>query len=232
MALTVENGEAVNSQNVFQHDFDGEDWQKWIIEPRPDDQGFLIRSARNVSEVLNLMGGAVAQMQPIKLYWNDNTYAQNWFFDKEAPEAPSTMASMERYVQRYGSNTDYLIVVNTFTNNVGVYVGWQGNWSTLFYWPCVTGKPSTPTITGEYTVIGRIPSFDGDTDSPALYTCYYATCFYPSYYFHSQVYYQGTQDLMDATMGWSASHGCVRLYIENAQWIYENIPDGTAVVIF
>ena len=28
------------------------------------------------------------------------------------------------------------------------------------------------------------------------------------------------------------SHGCVRLQIDNAKWIYDNIPSGTKVVTF
>ena len=111
-------------------------------------------------------------------------------------------------------------------------MGYKDHWEEIRYWDCVTGKYSTPTVKGEYTINGRLPSFDGDTDSPEWYTCYFATCFYPSYYIHSIVYYKGTQDIMDASMGVNASHGCVRLYIENAQWVYENIPDGTKMVSY
>ena len=75
-------------------------------------------------------------------------------------------------------------------------------------------------------------SFDGKMDSPEWYTCYYATEWYPSYFFHSIIYYQGTWDVLDASMGYNASHGCVRLNTDNALWIYENIPYGTKVVSY
>ena len=55
---------------------------------------------------------------------------------------------------------------------------------------------------------------------------------YPEYFFHSIIYYQGTWDIMDASMGYNASHGCVRLYTDNAEWIYNNVPLNTKVVSY
>ena len=37
---------------------------------------------------------------------------------------------------------------------------------------------------------------------------------------------------MDGRLGMHLSHGCVRLDIDNAKWIYDNIPYGTKVVIW
>ena len=34
-----------------------------------------------------------------------------------------------------------------------------------------------------------------------------------------------------SALGRKASHGCVRLRVEDAQWIYENCDDGTIVVV-
>ena len=33
-------------------------------------------------------------------------------------------------------------------------------------------------------------------------------------------------------LGSKASHGCVRLQVEDAQWIYENCDSGTVVVVY
>ena len=35
----------------------------------------------------------------------------------------------------------------------------------------------------------------------------------------------------EAVVGVRMSNGCVRLLVEDMRWIYENIPDATAVVI-
>ena len=32
-------------------------------------------------------------------------------------------------------------------------------------------------------------------------------------------------------LGTPASHGCIRLAVKNAKWLWENITDGTTVVI-
>ena len=37
---------------------------------------------------------------------------------------------------------------------------------------------------------------------------------------------------MDDRLGMHLSHGCVRLNINNAKWIYDNIPRGTTVVSY
>ena len=232
MALSIENGDAINDQRISQYESDGEDWQKWILEKSDYSDGYIIRSARNVSEVMHLTGGVPAELQPVCTYWNNGSNSQLWYFSTEAPQGYFSYSDMLNYAQSYSSATEYLILVNSTTNHVGIYSGYQGNWTCIQYWDCVTGAYATPTVKGEFTITGRVPSFDGDTDAPEEYTCYYATMFYPAYFFHSIVYYKGTKNIMDATMGWNASHGCVRLYIENAQWIYENIPDGTKVISF
>lgn len=36
----------------------------------------------------------------------------------------------------------------------------------------------------------------------------------------------------NGTLGKQVSHGCVRLDINNAKWLYDNIPNGTKVVIY
>ena len=37
---------------------------------------------------------------------------------------------------------------------------------------------------------------------------------------------------MDGRVGMALSHGCVRLEIQNAKWIYDTIPSGSTVVVY
>ena len=54
-----------------------------------------------------------------------------------------------------------------------------------------------------------------------------------SYLFHSVLYNRGSMtQIQDGTLGKQVSHGCVRLDINNAKWLYDNIPNGTKVVIY
>lgn len=55
---------------------------------------------------------------------------------------------------------------------------------------------------------------------------------YGNYLFHSVLYSKYNGSLMDGRVGIPLSHGCVRLQIDNAKWIYDNIPRGTKVVIY
>jgi lipoprotein-anchoring transpeptidase ErfK/SrfK len=38
--------------------------------------------------------------------------------------------------------------------------------------------------------------------------------------------------IQDGRLGINASHGCVRLSLSDAKWIYDNIPSGTTVVVY
>lgn len=133
---------------------------------------------------------------------------------------------MDAKAQSYSSNTNWLILVDTSRCLTSIYTGSRGNWSLNRRYACAPGKASTPTVLGEYQVYGKGYSFGHG------YTCYYYTQFYGDYLFHSSPYYVNSNRVMDPTMGVPASHGCVRLEIQNAKWIYDNIPYGTKVVTY
>lgn len=135
--------------------------------------------------------------------------------------------AMTTKAQVYSSATNWLILVDTRLNKVGVYQGARGNWREVYYWPCTSGAAATPTVKGQFTVRGKGLCFGSG------YTCWYYTQFYGNYLFHSVLYQTGSQTaLVDGRLGINASHGCVRLSLTNAKWIYDNIPIGTKVVIY
>ena len=133
---------------------------------------------------------------------------------------------MDAKAQSYSSNTNWLILVDTSRCLTSIYTGSRGNWSLNRRYVCSTGKAGTPTVLGEYQVYGKGYSFGHG------YTCYYYTQFYGDYLFHSSPYYVNSNQVMDPTMGVPSSAGCVRLEIQNAKWIYDNIPYGTKVVTY
>jgi lipoprotein-anchoring transpeptidase ErfK/SrfK len=63
------------------------------------------------------------------------------------------------------------------------------------------------------------------------YRVKYATRIKGGYYYHSVLYDPTGSYLIDGRLGMALSHGCVRLDTDNAEWIYINIPDTTAVLI-
>lgn len=133
---------------------------------------------------------------------------------------------MDAKAQSYSSNTNWLILVDTSRCITSIYTGSWNNWTLNRRYVCSTGKASTPTVIGEYQVYGKGYSFGHG------YTCYYYTQFYGDYLFHSSPYYVNSNRVMDPTMGVPSSAGCVRLEIQNAKWIYDNIPYGTKVVTY
>lgn len=105
---------------------------------------------------------------------------------------------------------------------------------------CTTGKlsgtadsPASPTPTGKWKMgarerFGKFAAFNGE------YSRYW-TQIVGGIYFHSIMF--GDRDVTELkkspfrNLGTSASHGCIRLYIEDAKWLYYNACFGTTVNI-
>ena len=109
----------------------------------------------------------------------------------------------------------------------------SGN-SILYTMYVSTGMPGWETPTGNFTVQSSRGSFLVD----ALFGggLYYYTSWSPSglYLFHSVVTTSsGTVITSEAQQLGKAniSHGCIRMSIPDAQWIYQNVPAGTTVTI-
>ena len=133
---------------------------------------------------------------------------------------------MFQWAQSYYSSTNWLMLTDTSGCRTAIYYGHHGAWRPVKEWICSPGAPATPTVTGEFTVTGKGYSFGNG------FTCYYYTQFYGDYLYHSVLYYQNSFRVMDGRLGMHLSHGCVRLDIDNAKWIYDNIPYGTKVIIW
>ncbi len=142
------------------------------------------------------------------------------------PMMPADQLAMLSRANNYSSSTGWLLMADTTNCKVGVYRGSRGHWQQVYFWDCTPGAYATPTVIGEFTVTGKGYVFGHG------YSCYYYTQFYGDYLFHSIKYYQGTFNVMDGRLGVHASLGCVRLALQNAKWIYDNIPYGTKVVTY
>lgn len=94
---------------------------------------------------------------------------------------------------------------------------------------CSTGlNDCTPH--GSYTITGRGYSFYNSREQMGAR---YYTQFWGDYLFHS-VPIDVNGNYMPAEgekLGQPASHGCVRLTVSDAKWLYDNLPNGTPVTI-
>ena len=134
---------------------------------------------------------------------------------------------MEDLAQGYSSATNKLILLNIDDRDLAIYEGSYGNWRQIFFTDVSVGSPSTPTPRGTFTVGSKGYSFDGD-----VYTCYYWTQISGDYLFHSVLYHRGTRSILDGGLNMGISHGCVRMDIEEARWLQNNVPSGSKIVIY
>lgn len=126
------------------------------------------------------------------------------------------------------SRTKYLIYVDKKSRWLNLYTGRAGNWDLIKRVRCTIGAPGTPTPSGTFHVCSKVSHF-GEGKG---YTVWHATGFIGvSYLIHSVVCYRGTKTVKDGRLGAAVSHGCVRLAIGEAKWIYDHVPHGTTVYI-
>ena len=141
-----------------------------------------------------------------------------------------TLAKMHGVANNQDSPTNYIVIVDRAAHRVGVFKGSKYNWADAKYYKCCVGKPSTPTISGTYYIKSRGKYFDTGTKG----RCWYFTQVNGNYLFHSVIYDRqpSPKKIIDNSMDAAVSHGCVRLDLENAKWIYDNIPNNTKVIIY
>ena len=141
-----------------------------------------------------------------------------------------TLAKMHGVANNQDSPTNYIVIVDRAAHRVGVFKGSKYNWADAKYYKCCVGKPSTPTISGTYYIKSRGKYFDTGTQG----RCWYFTQINGNYLFHSVIYdrQNSPKRIIDNSMDAAVSHGCVRLDLENAKWIYDNIPKNTKVIIY
>jgi len=95
---------------------------------------------------------------------------------------------------------------------------WQGDTLVKRY-PVATGAPGTPTPLGTFTINSR---FHGEM-------CGFGTCFLGLDVSWGQYGIHGTNK--PESIGYSASHGCIRMHVKDAEELYALVPNGTRVVI-
>ena len=130
----------------------------------------------------------------------------------------------------YKSDTQYLIWVSIAYQRCNVFEKKGDSWTLKRSSIVGTGASSTPTPVGVYkTTYKQRGWYTSD------YACYPVVRFYAGsgYAFHSRLYQPyNTTVLQDARIGFPISHGCIRMYDEDIQWLYDNIPANTTVVVF
>jgi len=159
-----------------------------------------------------------------------------YYFSKSTGAALGVSWNMWEKVRNSSSDTKYLIAVSKSKRRVCVYTGEKGDWKLKYYWKCTVGAPGTPTPSGSYKVpksTVRYPNKQVMFGWKEGYSCWYSTKITGPYLFHSVLYQPRSKTvLQDGRLGYALSHGCIRLALDNAYWIYKNINTGTRVIIY
>ncbi|MDP4146310.1 MAG: L,D-transpeptidase family protein [Bacillota bacterium] len=122
--------------------------------------------------------------------------------------------------------TNYFIMVDLDQHRVYIFNGSNRNWTLVNTFACSSGAYSTPTVRGHFDLGGKGEAFV----TPNQVVCKYFSQISGNYLFHS-ILYDKDGNVVDSTLGSGVSHGCIRLALENAKYIYDNIPSGTGIWI-
>jgi hypothetical protein len=135
----------------------------------------------------------------------------------------------------YESETDYLLWVNRAYQRLNVFEKCYDTetWKLIEVFIIATGGRFSMTQRGVTTIPSRTREGWYFTDTTPHYFVRPVVRFFPGtgYAFHSRPFYR-VGELRDERIGFPVSAGCVRMYCDDIWYIYNNIPDGTTVVIY
>ena len=127
------------------------------------------------------------------------------------------------------SNTNYLVFVNISEQKTYVYEGSKNDWTLAKTFTCSTGIEGKETPVGVFTVQNRAPWFFSPKYGQG--GKYYVQ-FMGNYLFHSIPFDSDKTTISDPTLGVPASHGCIRLAVEDSKWLYDNVQNGSKIIIY
>ena len=119
---------------------------------------------------------------------------------------------------RVSSSKKYTIWVSTYTQHLYVFKKVNGNWKVDRSWEIAMGKKTTPSPTGNKVIQKKVKKHH----SIKWWNCY--SSWNALHGFRSS--------WSSRILGRLASNGCVRNTNDKAQWIYQNCPKGTRVILY
>ncbi len=152
--------------------------------------------------------------------------------DEPANTIMLNKAQIEGYInwKKFSSDTEYLIWVDIDRQMTYILKkdSNNGTWKLFKRMLCSTGKNESPTKRGIYKIQDRGEWFYSEVfNSGAMYWVRYSG----SYLFHS-IAMNNERKVIKDTLGKKASAGCIRMTIEDSEWFYNQIPEGSTVYIY
>lgn len=126
------------------------------------------------------------------------------------------------------SSTGYLILVNLTAQRVGIFSGEKEKWQLQKYYACSSGARGSQTPTGKFRIQNRGTWFYNSSVGEGAR---WWTGFDGNYLIHS-LPMDLNRNVTCSTLGQPLSHGCVRVGIADAKWIYDTVPQDSLVWIY
>lgn len=235
---------AMHTQNVSRHlEQLGPPVKTMEIEARVAYRTSLYSDSSLRNWVANIEAGTTVTYSDYRSYWNiyvtlpdgrSGYVSPNCLqlsYEDFVQKEDYSVYQKERFVNEtnhYASDTELLVWLSRRTQKVNVFQGSQDNWKLIHTFDCCSGKNATPTAGGVFKYYSRTWRWDFGTyyvKKPMLFNGGHA--------FHTRTYISGVPGaLLDATIGAPRSHGCVRMYDEDVDWLWDNMKMGTTVVVY
>lgn len=166
----------------------------------------------------------------LKYFQRRNGLEETGIFDADTQTAlfSSNAVTSDKYVSMY------MAMVSVKDQRVYIYQWTGGDYTELIHtFKCSTGTVQNPTILGTFQAPGRNGEWYYMEDSKVWVR--YAFVIQGGYFFHSVLY--KTKDSQPTStsiknLGTRASHGCIRLAVDDVKWIYDNCANGMTVTIY
>lgn len=150
----------------------------------------------------------------------DSEYTSNAILQEITPNNINSLS--------IASKTAYLVYLNLDKQMTYVYEGSNNNWSLIKEFPSSTGIDGEETPKGIFSVTNRGEWFYSEEFQQGAK---YWVQFMGDYLFHSLPFDESQSNIVDYTIGEPSSHGCIRLEVEDAKWLYDNIANYTKIII-
>ncbi len=146
----------------------------------------------------------------------------------DAASKNNASLTMDKNAQPCYSSTKFLVLVDLTAQQVGIYTGKKNAWKQVKSFVCSSGALGSQTPTGKFRIQNRGTWFYNKSLGEGAK---WWVGFDGDYLFHSLPMNE-KREVTCETLGKPLSHGCVRLAIENAKWMYDNIPQNSTAFIY
>lgn len=134
---------------------------------------------------------------------------------------------LETYVNNtsnFVSNTIYFTWVDLNRQRVNIFTGSAGHWVLVKTYSCGSGNNKTPSKRGLFTIQDKGYSFVAGSRTIVKYWTRYSG----NYMLHS-IILTNSGKVADGTLGKRVSHGCIRMPVDMAKWVYDKMPRGSLI---